>query len=233
MPTAQELYEAGRLGEAIEALGVELRAHPADVRRRTFLFELLTFAGDWTRAERQLDALSREGPEADVGTRLYRSAVVAERVREHMFDVGDLPSGVAPGPVGGELNGVPFRSMADADPRIGARLEVCAGGRYLWIPFAHLASVTAAAPANLRDLRWLPARVRMAPDVRDLELGEVLLPTLTPAAWRHADDAIRLGRVADWEDAEDEAYRPVGQKLLVVDDRYVPLLEIRELTLLP
>jgi protein involved in temperature-dependent protein secretion len=59
------------------------------------------------------------------------------------------------------------------------------------------------------------------------------LPTLTPAAWRHADDAIRLGRVADWEDAEDEAYRPVGQKLLVVDDRYVPLLEIRELTLLP
>jgi type VI secretion system protein ImpE len=233
MPTAQDLYEAGRLGEAIEALGAELRAHPADVRRRTFLFELLSFAGDWARAERQLDALAREGPEADVGTRLYRSAVVAERVREHMFDVGDLPTDTAPGPVRGVLNGAPFASIADADPRIGARLEVCAGGQYLWIPFAHLASVVAAPPANLRDLRWLPARVHMAPDVRDLELGEVLLPTLTPAAWRHADDAIRLGRVADWEDAEDEGYRPVGQKLLLVDDRYVPLLEIRELTLLP
>jgi type VI secretion system protein ImpE len=38
--SAQELFKAGKLSEAIEALGVEVRDNPTDARRRTFLFEL-------------------------------------------------------------------------------------------------------------------------------------------------------------------------------------------------
>ncbi len=40
---AQELFQAGKLDEAVQALGAELRDNPADARRRTFLFELLCF----------------------------------------------------------------------------------------------------------------------------------------------------------------------------------------------
>jgi type VI secretion system protein ImpE len=227
--TAHALYADGRLDAAIEQLIEELRSHPTDDARRSFLFELASFAGQWERALRQLDVLAKSGHMAEAGTLLYRAAILNERVREHMFDTGDLPTGEAPEPVSGTLNGTPFSSLRDADPRIGARLEIMAGGRYLWIPFAHLAAVTMSAPARLRDLHWAPARVVVGPAIRDQELGEVLLPALTAGAWRHADDAIRLGRATDWLDLPDGDFAPVGQKILLVDDRPVPLVDVREL----
>lgn len=231
MASSQALYAAGQLGAAIEALGVELRNFPADAQRRTFLFELLTFAGDWSRAQKQLDVLAKNGHMAEAGTMLYRSAIEAERVREHMFDTGDFPTTAAPSPVSGTLNGEPFASIEDADPRLGARLEVIAGGRYLWIPFAHLATLSMTPPARLRDLHWAPAQLRTGPSVADKELGEILLPALSVGAWRHAEDEIRLGRATDWEDLPSGDFAPVGQKLLRVDDRLVPLVDVRELVI--
>jgi len=56
---AHELFKAGRLDEAIELLGAGLRDNPADARQRAFLFELLAFAGNHARAEKQLDVLGR------------------------------------------------------------------------------------------------------------------------------------------------------------------------------
>jgi len=73
---ADELLRAGQLDEAIASLGVELRGNPADVQRRTFLFELLCFAGEHDRAEKQLDVpLSFEGTRA-IGATLGSGAVI-------------------------------------------------------------------------------------------------------------------------------------------------------------
>jgi hypothetical protein len=116
---------------------------------------------------------------------------------------------------------------------IGARVEVIGGGRYLWIPFAHLASVVIQAPSQLRDLHWLSARIATNGSVKDMELGEVLLPALSPAAWRLDDADLRLGRATDWVDLPDGDYAPIGQKVLRLDDRLVPLVDIRELVLTP
>src|SRR5687767_14462443 len=230
MPTARELYAAGRLDSAIETLGTELRNAPTDAHRRTFLFELLSFAGQYDRAEKQLDVLARGGTDSELAVLPYRAALQAERVREHMFATGDFPSGLAPTPVAGTLNGRSFASIEDADARVGARLEVMAGGRYLWIPFAYLESVRLDPPRMLRDLRWTPARVTTNASVREMELGEVLLPALSPGAWRLDDPELRLGRAADWEELADGSFAPAGQKLLRVDGELVPLLEVRELT---
>ena len=60
--TPLELYRAGELGQAIKALGDELRSNPLDARRRTFLFELLCFAGEYDRAEKHLDVLADQNP---------------------------------------------------------------------------------------------------------------------------------------------------------------------------
>ena len=209
MPTAKALFTDGRLEAAIEALGVEIRSNPTDVQRRSFLFELLTFAGQYERAAKQLDVLAGAGPMAEAGASVYRAALLAERVREHMFDSGDYP----------------------LDPRLGARLEVIAGGRYLWIPFAHVASISIEAPSQLRDLRWLKARVTTGPDVRDMDLGDVLIPALTPSVWKNPDAELRLGRAIDWEELPDGDFAPVGQKVWRIDGREVPLLEVRTLVL--
>ena len=229
---AAELYKAGHLDQAIEALGVGLRENPADARGRTFLFELLCFAGQFDRAEKQLDVLSRDGHEAETGALLYRGALHAERIRQEMFDKGGLlPSTTEPAPVSGTLNGQPFGSLEDADPRIGARLELFVAGQYTWLPLEHVASVTMEPPRRLRDLLWAPVIVHPAKRMDQLELGEVLMPVLTPGAWRHPDEQVRLGRVTEIEDLADGRAAPVGQKLWLVDGAEMPLLELRELTI--
>lgn len=227
---AQQLYQNGRLDEAIEVLSAVLRDDPTAVRQRTFLFELLCFAGDYDRAEKQLNFIAHSTPDAGVGSLVYRSALHAERLRRDMF-LAEVPApgAVAPSEIEGTLNGERFTSISDADPRIGARLEVFAAGQYTWIPFAQLSAVTAPMPQRLRDLLWIPAVVRPGPEYTDLELGEVLVPALTPLAWQDEDDEVRLGRVTDWYERPDGVAIPVGQKLLLVDGEPIPFLEIREL----
>jgi type VI secretion system protein ImpE len=230
---ARELFQAGRLDEAIESLGVELRRDPTDAQRRAFLFELLAFAGNHDRAARQLDVLGATNAQAGIGALTYKAALQADRLRTEMFTTGALPSGPAPAPVSGTLNGQPFSSLEDADPRVGARLEVFAGGEYLWLPLEHVATLRMERPARLRDLLWAPARLITGPTFRGLELGEVLLPVLTPLAALHADPEVRLGRKTVWEELPDGRAVPAGQRLLLVDGEEVPVLEVRELVVTP
>src|SRR5215475_2661086 len=152
----QELYRAGRLSDAIKALSAELRDNPTDARRRTFLFELLCFAGEYERADKQLEVLAQAGPQSEMGVLLYRSALYAERQRQDVFERGEFPP---PGNEatdaqgrGGTANGNPFAYFADADPRAGDRLEVFAAGNYLLLPLEHVASIEIPPPRKLRDL---------------------------------------------------------------------------------
>ena len=226
---ANDLYRAGKLDEAIQALGASLRDNPTDGQRRTFLFELLCFAGEYDRAEKQLEVLGQGGKNAQLGTLVYHGALHAERTRHEMFRTGSYPRGPAPRPVSGSLNGQTFTSLTDADPRIGARLEVYAAGQYTWIPFEHLVSIRMQPPKRLRDLLWAPAIVRPGSGFRNYELGEVLIPALAPLSSQHADREVKLGRVTEWEELPDGDQAPIGQKLLLVDGDEFPLLEIREL----
>lgn len=227
---ALSLYRSGNLRAAIDALGDELKKQPLDAKRRTFLFELLCFAGEYGRAEKQLDILSDASAEAAAGAMLYRSALHAERERQEMFLNDKLPLGTAHASPEGELNGATFAGLTDADPRIGAHLEVFIAGSYTWIPFAYLESVETETPKRLRDLMWLPAVLRTTADFRLQELGEVLLPVIAPLSWKHEDDTVRLGRTTVWEDDEKHGAIPFGQKLLISGEEDTPLLEIRKLS---
>lgn len=227
---ALSLYRAGQLQPAIEALGVELKKQPLDARRRTFLFELLCFAGEYDRAAKQLDILSDSSKEAAAGAMLYRSALHAERTRQDMFERDELPLGAARPSTGGVLNGTAFEELADADPRIGSHLEVFIAGSYTWVPLVHVESVETEPPKRLRDLLWLPAILHATPDFRLQDLGEVLLPVLSPLSWKSADDAVRLGRTTVWEDHPRYGEVPLGQKLLRFGEEEEPFLEMRSLT---
>jgi type VI secretion system protein ImpE len=231
---AQQLYQAGRLDEAVQALGSALRSNPGDVRARTFLFELLCFAGQYERASKQLDVIADTNKEAGLGAMLYRSALHAERTRQEMFAGGGAVGGEPPpAALSGTLNGQPFTSLTDADPRIGARLEVFAAGQYTWVPFGQLADVRVEQPKQLRDLLWAPARVRAGPGFQDFEFGEVIIPAIAPLSWRHDDWEVRLGRDIAWEVLPDGSEIPLGSKMLQVDDELIPILEVRELIIAP
>lgn len=225
----EQLFRAGQLDEAVRTLGAELRDYPADTRRRTFFIELLCFTGDYERAAKHLDVLAQNGPAAEMGVLLYRATLHAEQLRRGLFENKEYPHSPAKSELRGALNGRPFGSIADADPRIGARLEVFAAGDYFWIPFEQIAGVEMAEPRLVRDLLWTPAMVRTSPGFDRRDLGEVLLPVLTPFAWQDSDDSIRMGRATAWDQTADGDIVPVGQKMLIVDGEEVPLLELRRL----
>jgi type VI secretion system protein ImpE len=227
---SRELYAAGKLDEAVRALGSELRNDPTDLQRRTFLFELLCFTGDYDRAEKQLDILADAGKDAAMGVLLYRSALQGARTRRDMFEKKTFPleSLSEVGSSAGTLNGQAFETIEDADPRIGARLEVFAAGAYLWLPFEHIASIRMDPPKRLRDTIWFPAMLQTGPKCKGLDLGEVLLPALTPLVSKHPQDSVRLGRETVWEEA-DGVTVPAGQKMLLVDGEEFPILEVRNL----
>ena len=225
---ALALYKAGQLGPAIEALGTELRKQPGDIKRRTFLFELLCFAGAYDRAEKQLDVLAGANKDALAGAMLYRAALHGQRTREELFASGQLPIPEGVGvPPGGMVNGQAFTSFTDEDERIGAHLEVFIAGSYTWVPFRYIERVEIAPPKRLRDLLWATAILTTTADFRLQDLGEVLIPVLAPGSAASPDDLVRLGRTTIFD---EEQGRPLGQKIFLADGVEYPLLTVRELS---
>ncbi|HUD12631.1 MAG TPA: type VI secretion system accessory protein TagJ [Terracidiphilus sp.] len=226
--TAKELFAAGKVKEAEKVLTAYLREHPSDKAQRIFLFELLCFAGEYARAEKQLSVLAGGGVESETGAIVYYAALHAEKTRHELFEKQAFPSGPTTCPPG-TLNGKPFTELRDADPDIGARLEVFAAGSYVWIPFEHIASVEMGKPERLRDTLWAPALVQAAPSFKGMDLGEVLIPAIYPFSWKDPDEAVWLGRVTEWTADEKGTEYPTGQKILLVDGEEIPFLEIRSI----
>lgn len=95
MATAsEELFEAGRLDDAVKAQTEDVRARPSDPERRYVLFALLCFQGDLKRANLQLDALAVGGSGGGVieqRTLLLRGLLVAEAERRGVLDGSAKP----------------------------------------------------------------------------------------------------------------------------------------------
>ena len=224
--TATELFRQGRLQQAVEALGEEVRNAPLDAKRRTFLFELLCFAGEYDRAEKHLSILADGSQSAGMGALLYRSALHAERIRQQMFAERTFPMAHRVPSRSISRAGAFGHSFSDADPRIGGALELFVAGSYTWVALEQISRIEVPKPKRLRDLLWVPAIVKTTPEYKAMELGEVLIPAISPLSWQHEDDDVRLGRSTVW--IEDETYGdiPLGQKLFMLDGQEIPILEL-------
>ena len=84
---AKELLDAGNLSGAIEQVTQDVKTNPRDVKSRISLFELLCFAGELQRAERQLDALGQTSGDVkmEMGVQLYRAVLLAESARRGFY----------------------------------------------------------------------------------------------------------------------------------------------------
>jgi type VI secretion system protein ImpE len=86
-----ELYEAGKLQEAVAAMIEEVKSHPTDTARRGFLAELLGFTGDLERVDKHLDMLGSQDPQVMMSLAMWRQLVRAEQWRQQFFSEGRLP----------------------------------------------------------------------------------------------------------------------------------------------
>ncbi|HXG18252.1 MAG TPA: type VI secretion system accessory protein TagJ [Methylomirabilota bacterium] len=257
--TAKELLDAGRLSAAIEQLNKDVKAHPTDARLRTFLFELLCFAGDYQRADRQLEVISHQSTSAEIGVQLYRNILVAEKARRRFFSEGLRPHFLlAPPPYAHlhleavnrcrENSPAEARSLLEESAGLRPTLSGCLDGQ----PFSDLQeSDDVLAPfleVVIHDrYTWLPfaqiKRIQLAPPKRLRDLlwaqasvemvdgptGEVFIPVLYAESSAHSDDQVRLGRMTDWQPLGEGLARGMGQRLLLVDDEERAILEIRDI----
>src|SRR5437762_13769874 len=95
---ANECYKAGKIQDAIDDQTQVVKANPADQAKRLFLFELLVFAGDLERAQRQIDAVHYAELELETAVQAYRKLLEAEQFRRRVFREGIMPKFLLPPP---------------------------------------------------------------------------------------------------------------------------------------
>lgn len=261
--SADELFKAGRLREAIEAQTLEVKAHPADTAKRLFLFELLAFEGDLDRARKQIDALKFDQPELQVAVATYRGLLDAEQQRRLLFQAGSpTPQFLADPPAHVRLRLDAVARLQAGDPTAAAELLARANadspsvrGALNDQPGEHLRDVDDLFGTVLEVMArgsyyWVPLeqveRLTMGPPrfPRDLlwiparlELketaGDVFLPALYPSSHSNADELIQLGRATDWQADENGPTLGTGLRTFLVGDDPIGILEWRELVIEP
>jgi type VI secretion system protein ImpE len=97
----------------------------------------------------------------------------------------------------GELDGVRFEWISDADARFGPTFEVIIQGRYGLIAFSEVSGLTSEGPKDLRDTVWYPVQVHF----REGQSVAALLPTRYPGSEQNRDLQLRMGRSTGWQEA--------------------------------
>jgi type VI secretion system protein ImpE len=259
MTQAETLFKAGELGAAIAELTREVKANPSDDRARTFLFELLCFAGEWERAEKQLEVIGHRQALAAAGTLVYRNNIEAERARQRFRAGGGEPHFlIEPPPYVDQLmeavrslNEGRFeatRTLFDAVEEQRPALTGELNGRR-FADFRDFDDATAAVlELFIKDkYTWLPFEQVLTIEVaaptrlRDLlwaptriestsgVLGEVFLPVLYAGTHTHPDDLVKLGRITDRRPAGDGVQLAAGAHLFITDGEDAELLGVRSL----
>lgn len=261
--TPMELYEAGKLDDAVEASLALVKSKPADVGFRFQLAELSCIAGDFDRADKQLDTVTNQDAQAAIGAALLRQLVRAELARRECFYEGRVPEFLGEpsekltahlkaltlyreGDIAGaaaaieplvetsnlkqaiEVNGREVSELRDLDDILSPVLEVhTTTGKYFWVDWNQILHLEVHPPKRPFDLLWRQASlsIESGPD------GEVYLPAiyLEPEADAEPDANLRLGRGTDWADSGQGIVRGRGQKMLLVGEEDIPIMELQSI----
>jgi type VI secretion system protein ImpE len=262
MPTPKELLDRGQLSQALAQLNQDVRARPADVSLRLFLFELLCFAGEFDRAGKQLEVVGHVSTEMQIGAGIYQHVLEAEKSRRAVFEQGALPCFLLPPPEYAAWHLEALTMIREGQPAKARTLlekslplQPVVSGRASGRDFEEFEDSDPFLAPFLEVFAqdryaWLPyeqiekLEIRKPEQLRDMiwtrakvqakagDLGEVFLPVLYPQTWAHPQDSVRLGRMTDWVPLGEGLVRGAGQRLFVVDGEERAMLEVGEINLI-
>lgn len=255
---AKQLFDSGNLAGAIEALTQDLKAHPSDASRRTFLFELLSFAGQWDRAGKQLDVISHQSVESELGAQVYRNLLHAESLRAGVFTKGQKPEFLLDPPAYVDLHLEALQRLRDgqtAEALLDQSLEArpTLRGQINEESFEEFCDCDdVLAPVLelmlIRDYIWLPLEQVQELEIsrperpRDLLWAPVrvvltdgtqrraYMPTRYFGSHEHADDQVKLGRLTDWRAGESGPVQGIGQRQFLAGEHAYAALELPKVT---
>ncbi len=248
MATAKELFQQGELTAAIAQLISEVKTRPTDTSARIFLFELLCCAGEWDRAERQLDVIGTQGAQTELGVMGYRNCLKAERERRKLWAEGAPPHFLADPPEYIDLhlgainevragNFAAARTLLDQAEEQRAALPGDADGTEFYDLRDADDFVAPVLEVAIKDqYAWIPlAQIRRLQlgkpeQLRDLlftpvrvELidgtqGQFFLLALYTGTVDTTNDSAKLGRATEWSALSDDLARGVGTRMWMVGD---------------
>ena len=255
MTNPKELFTGGNLREVTEMVISEVKAKPTDTSQRTFLFELSCFAGDWDRAERQLDVIALQDVQAALGVTVYRANVKAERERARVFSEGIEPHFLSPPPAYVDLYLAAIRHVlrnelsearsallqAEEDrPAVVGKLgdtsfedfrdyDDFVGGILELIVKDQYVWLPFEQIKRLEIMRPMQLRnflwARVLLETWDGTVGELYLPSLYTGTNQHPDDNVKLGRMTDWKQVGEGLFRSFGLRLFSMDQTEKSLFE--------
>lgn len=257
---AEDMIAAGEPAQALTLLQTQVKKHPADVKLRTFLFQLLCVLGQWPRASTQLEVCGELDAVTLAMVNTYREALKCELVREKVFAGSTTPL----------LLGQPqewvarlveaMQAGARGEAAVAAQLRAqafdmasTAAGTLNGEPFDWIADADSRLGPVLEVIvngryAWVPfaslskLTIEAPEDLRDfvwapahLEFPNggdsvALVPTRYPLG-PGAGSAEQLARSTDWEALGDEQYAGRGQRVLVTSASETGLLAVRELVM--
>ncbi|HEU4391512.1 MAG TPA: type VI secretion system accessory protein TagJ [Blastocatellia bacterium] len=257
MATAKDKLDAGDLRSAIEDITREVRSSPGDTQRRTFLFELLCFAGDFDRAQKQLDVIASQSANAEAGVQVYRNNIAAERSRQRLFSDGVAPHFLEDPPAYVDLHLEAINRLREGNAAEARRLldqaeedRPAMPGKLNGQQFDDFRDyndiIAPVLELFVQDkYSWLPfeqiklIEIEAPKRLRDLiwptariettggTVGELHVPALYAGSHEHDDDLVRLGRKTDWKAVSDELYVAAGLRLFWVGGEEKPFLGVR------
>ena len=258
--TARELLRAGDVDGALKALPAEVRAAPADVTLRTFLFQLLAVTGDWDRALTQLNVAGEMAASTLPMVETYREALRCEALRAAVF-AGERSPLVFGEPErwialmlealrqqGAGKPGEAARLRAEALAEAPATAGTINGEAFEWLADGDSRIGPVLEVILNGNYYWIPVHriasvaVDAPEDLRDMVWlpghftwangGQSvgLMPVRYPGSEAAADGRLRLARLTDFQAISDDTFIGLGQRELVTDQGEYPLLEVRSLT---
>jgi type VI secretion system protein ImpE len=256
--SSKDLIRAGRLSEARRQLVEEIKSSPSDLGKRTLLFQVLSFCGEWEKAERHLDVLAVQDSLAETGMQVYKNLILAERERLEVLKLTSRPSFLPKIPPYLETYYAAWEKLiekkTDTATELFAQIDnqrPIISGTVNGKDFIGFKDTDTFLSLFLEAIEyehyvWIPFE-----SIREISISSpktlfdllwiaarittweglsmgCYLPVLYPESFLHGDDRVKLGRVTDWTSLGGPYSRGFGQHVFQIGEEEMPILEIRE-----
>ena len=255
---ARDLIKAGKLSEARQHLIDAVKSSPADIAKRTLLFQVHALYGEWDKAERDLDLIAAQDAARETGVQVYRNLVRAEKERLETVRTGRRPAFMPETPPYAELYYAARQKLMDRNSEDAAKLfaQVDAqippvSGTVNGKSFSGFKDTDALTAFFLEAMVhdryiWIPfAALRELIITPPKNLFDLIwatsrittwegltmhcfLPVLYAESFLHEDDRVKLGRMTDWSALGGPFVKGAGQHVYQIGEEEMALLDIQE-----
>ena len=257
---AAELFQAGKLGDAIAASVQEVKDQPGDLSRRTLLFALLCFEGDLERARKQLDVVGNQVAMTEAPA--YNNLIVAETARRRVLSEGQRPKFLEATPPRLELHLQAICRLQEKKFVQAKGLLESADenrpetpGTLDGVPFDDFADADDVTRSIFefqqgQEYYWVPfeqlahLQVVMPDPVRPRDLywapcqiifksggmQRGFTPVLYAGSYRAEDNRLKLGHSTEFHNMGGEIFRGTGRKQFVAGDNDPTALDLKDVT---